>query len=195
MNRWTLYIFCLVFLGANSVIAEAHAAAGKKKSSSHHRTQQAQPRSHRSMLRQQASRSHSAMRRSREQIRVLESNLQLARNAEQSVRRRHDSNGGSSLRNAVRSATLERANLENQLTDVRQNYRDARASYQRARNQLRTERRAEWLAQSGAQNSRKPGGASKARTLKFASQPLGRTGSGSSQPNAKPKGILKTSSG
>ncbi len=145
-----------------------------------------------SRARRQASQSKHAVMRASQSAKALESQLTLARNGEQSVRRRYEGQSGSQARNAIRQATLERANLENQYSDATQRLQSARATYRQAKAQLRTERQSQWQRQTSQPTPRttRP----KARKLTFAAQPLGRTGSGSTRPAAAVRGILKTSS-
>jgi hypothetical protein len=145
-----------------------------------------------SPVRRKASQSKHAMMRASQSVKALESQITLARNGEQSVRRRYEGQSGSQARNAIRQATLERANLENQYSDAMQRLQSARATYRQAKAQLRTERRIQWQNQTSRPTPRPT--QSKARKLTFAAQPLGRTGSGSTRPAAAAKGILKTSS-
>ncbi len=185
-----MYLVCLLCL---LQLTDAQAASKSKQASTkvtHTKPNSAGARKT-SLARRQASLSKRAMLQARQNVQALESQIAIARNGEQSVRRRYEGQSGSQARNAIRRATLERANLENQQADATQRLQSARARYQQAKTQLRLERRSHWQRQtSGSAVRQTP---AKARKLSFAQQPLGPTGSGSSQPIRAARGVLKSS--
>ncbi len=183
---------CVVFVVSSLNFAHVHAASLGKPTSNTPSNAQASKQAvkNTSKTRRQISRSKAVMTQSREAVRQLEAQIMLAKNGEQSVRRRYTGQTGSQARNAIRSATLERANLENRLNDAVQRYQSARTAYQQATAQLRAERRLHWQNQTSRSTARKP--QPKARKLTFAKQPLGPTGSGAVRPNQAAKGVLKT---
>jgi hypothetical protein len=185
---------CFVVLLCLMQLTEAQAASKGKQASSKvaHTKPNSAGAGKTSLARRQASLSKHAVKQARQNVQALNAQIVIARNGEQSVRRRYEGQSGSQARNAIRRATLERANLENQQADATQRLQSARARYQQAKAQLRMERRSHWQRQTSGAAARPT--ASKARKLSFAQQPLGRTGSGSSQPTRVARGVLKSSS-
>lgn len=166
---------------AQAASAKTKASAGSAPSSRHRS----------SPARRKVAASLRNVRDARVLISSLQNTLTLARNAEQSLKARHESQGTRNTRNALRQATVERANIENRLVDANQQLRGAQAAYRAAKSALRAARGTYWRNQTAA--GRPAPKAGKARTLTFNSQPLGPTGSGTPRSTAKPKGILKQS--
>ena len=187
-----LFLGCVALVVASLMFAEVHAASRGKPTSNTPASAKAGSHAAKniSKTRRQASRAKVEMTRSRNIMRQLEAQITLARNGEQSVRRRYAGRSGSQARNAIRQATLERANLENRLSDVQQRYQSARRAYQQANGQLRAERRSHWQNQTS--RTAAPKAQPKGRKLTFAKQPLGPTGSGATRPRKAAKGVLKT---
>ncbi len=172
---------------AVDVVAASRGKPASKPPAQHQPARASRTKAHRTVARTRA-----AKRSASEAVTRLQTSITLARNGEQSARRRYEGQTGSQARNAIRRATLERANLENQLTDAQQRYQTARAAHRRAKDALRVERSGQWQQRASGQTRRTTAG--KARKLKIAAQPLGRTGSGQTRPTNAAKGVLKTRS-
>ncbi len=140
---------------------------------------------HRAMNRTKAQ-----LMQSRREIAALDQQIVLARRGEVAVRQRHEASSNTQLRNAVRAATLERANLENRRADLFQQYRSLRTSYKQSQAAVNATRNADWRGRLGGKPKVR---AIKARKLTINTAPLPPSGSGASRPRIKPKGILKTS--
>ncbi len=164
--------------------ANVQAAAAGQRAQQGHAVSKAKHRHSITRHRAAVKRAYDARTRLREQV-------SLARNAEQSVRRRYEGQGGSQARNIVRRATLERANLENQLSDADARYQSALSTYRAAKANRQGTRKDAWQA---AVASKQGKSGKKGRKLKIAATPLGPTGSGNSQPSKPTRGILKTAS-
>ncbi len=169
-----------------AVAAGAHAAPGPKSGANAGHGGQQAGKSRMS----RTARAKASMQSARERMLRLQEKLTLARNAENSVRRRYEGRGDSQARNAIRRATLERANLENQLSDVTQRYQEARAAYRATRTTLRSNRKSEWQGAAGSTRGARSA-PPRGRKLTFATAPLGPTGSGNTQPKKAAKGVLK----
>ena len=193
----------LILLSGLALLAnQASAARPQPKTSASATTQRPNAQPGNSTYRQRStrrlSRSQIASRNiksTKAEIAALEVQLGLARNAERSVRNRHDAlsggpNPSSRLRNAVRQATLERANLENRISAANTTLSRHRRELTQAHQALNSQRRVRWADQTAAPRATRSG---KAKGITFNPRTLGPTGSGNPQPTGQPKGILKSS--